>query len=494
MHAGVVQATSNLLGSSNTGIRGMKTSSDEELVAECLAGNQAAFGSIVQRYRGLVAGVTYNGCRGDLARSEDLAQEAFLVAWQKLPALENGARLASWLCGIARNVCHAARRSSRREDSWVSLDAVPALTARQPVPGDAAMTREQQALLWRTLDAIPARYRQVMILYYRQEHSVTDVAAALDLTEATVRKRLERGRKVLRQELVRFVEDSLRETTPSPTFTAAVVGALPALGAPGLSVMGVAGVGTIAKGIGLASMLAPLTAPVAGGYAWYAEYRACRSQHERRLLRMYAVALSLAIVGFMAINFAVFARVGPSLSPGNRLLLLTGMWSAYFGTLAVGQVAFNRRRARIRTEEQTASRPVTAVIAPRLRRNMAIVTILGGTIGATGYLVSLAMQSRDWTAVALIVVVDAVACTWLISRAVRRGKLGRPELLAFFTVMMLLSAVMLNWHAEEWLSIERGKPVDVPRLSLNVFLVVLWAGMCGSVFLDRRAKELDARA
>ncbi len=57
------------------------SATDAELIQLCGQGDQSAYGQIVERYQSLVCSVAYNRC-GDLALSEDLAQEAFILGWQ----------------------------------------------------------------------------------------------------------------------------------------------------------------------------------------------------------------------------------------------------------------------------------------------------------------------------------------------------------------------------------------------------------------------------
>jgi hypothetical protein len=82
------------------------------LLEACRAGNRQAFGQIVERYQALICAVTYN-LTGDLALSEDLAQETFLAAWQRLCDLREPAKLRAWLCSIARNLCANMLRRRR---------------------------------------------------------------------------------------------------------------------------------------------------------------------------------------------------------------------------------------------------------------------------------------------------------------------------------------------------------------------------------------------
>ena len=85
---------------------------DAELVAQTRRGDGDAFGRIVARYQGLICALAYNAT-GSLAQSEDLAQEAFVIAWKQLPALREPEKLRSWLCGIVRNLGRRARRGEK---------------------------------------------------------------------------------------------------------------------------------------------------------------------------------------------------------------------------------------------------------------------------------------------------------------------------------------------------------------------------------------------
>jgi sigma-70-like protein len=87
---------------------------DAELVADCLAGDRAAFQFIVERYQSLICSVAYNAT-GNLSESEDVAQETFLTAWTELRSLREPEKLRSWLCGIVRNRIRRSARDDRHE-------------------------------------------------------------------------------------------------------------------------------------------------------------------------------------------------------------------------------------------------------------------------------------------------------------------------------------------------------------------------------------------
>ena len=92
----------------------VEVTSDADLVAACLAGDQQAFGRIVERYQRLLCSLAYSAT-GQLSMSEDLAQEAFVEAWRQLRNLREPEKLRPWLCGILRHKVGRLRRSDGKE-------------------------------------------------------------------------------------------------------------------------------------------------------------------------------------------------------------------------------------------------------------------------------------------------------------------------------------------------------------------------------------------
>lgn len=204
--------------------------SDAELVSRSLAGDRDAFGRIVSRYQTLISSLAYSAI-GSLGQSEDLSQETFITAWLHMSKLAEPEKLKSWLCGIARNLINDYCRRQGREPSHraESIENAPESVSLEPEPTEQAIGREEEAILWRSLGRIPELYREPLILFYREHQSIEQVAAALELSEDAVKQRLSRGRKMLHEEVLSFVEGALARTNPGKAFTMAVVAALPAM-------------------------------------------------------------------------------------------------------------------------------------------------------------------------------------------------------------------------------------------------------------------------
>jgi RNA polymerase sigma factor (sigma-70 family) len=240
--------------------------SDHELWRLACGGSVSAFELLVQRHQSMVCAVAYNAC-GNLALSEDVAQETFWTAWRERGSLRQADRLRSWLCGIARNLGRNAGRKAGRQAA--GLASAAAIESAAPGPAEQAVSREEESLVWEALEAIPATYRETLVLFYREDQSVAEVAAALGLSDEAVRQRLARGRAMLRERVAGLVESGLRRSRPGRSLTLAVMSGLAAGAAaakPAVAAAGAAGAGAGAGvGAGAAAAAKAVGAGVAGG-------------------------------------------------------------------------------------------------------------------------------------------------------------------------------------------------------------------------------------
>lgn len=313
---------------------------DASLVAQSVAGHRPAFAQIVSRYQALVCSVAYSAT-GSLSQSEDLAQETFLSAWRQLHGLREPERLAGWLCGIARNLAHNRLRQDGREPTAAALpiEAANDTPASDALPPERAIRAEEQSILWRSLERIPPAYREPLVLFYREHQSIERVAQSLELSEDTVRQRLSRGRKLLQEEVLAFVEGALERSSPGAAFTLAVVAALPALGTSSAATAAVAGAtaaqgGGAAKSMALGAMAQSAAGPLVGiassVLAVQSSLAAAPTARERAIVWRESLIVIGATVLMVAGLWALIAYgMGAGQRHGHWLLLGSALPLAY---------------------------------------------------------------------------------------------------------------------------------------------------------------------
>lgn len=200
---------------------------DSSLVSASQRGDVDAFGQLIERYHNLVCAIAYSRT-GDRATSEDVAQETFLAAWRKIGELREPEKLRSWLCSIARNLASKSVRGRRPSDDIAEHEGEVAGAAG---PLDMLLTKEMETTVWTALEQLPETYREPLVLFYREDQSVKEVALGLGLTEEAAKQRLSRGREQLRESVGSLIEKTLAAGRPRKAATAAVLAAIIALGA-----------------------------------------------------------------------------------------------------------------------------------------------------------------------------------------------------------------------------------------------------------------------
>jgi RNA polymerase sigma factor (sigma-70 family) len=349
--------------------------SDAELVRRCLAEGAGAFAEIVARYQTLICSLTYNAT-GSLNRSEDLAQEVFVTAWKELRQLREPEKLKSWLCGIARRRAADAHRREGREPVCGAEEICEEHHPAAPGPVEEAISREEEAILWRSLEQIPATYREPLILFYREGQSVERVAVALELTEENARQRLSRGRKLLQEQVANFIEGALRVSTPGRAFTVAVIAALPAMKtsataatigtAAATSGAAAKGVSLLGFGSALLSVLCVVVGPVLGGLGgWFGiklSLETAFSERERSLIRRQAgVAFSLAFLFLVVMGVVMFMipRV-PEKRMMGAMIVLAVFVLTYVAVMIVMTIHYQRMLSQVRREDAARLGPEVA--------------------------------------------------------------------------------------------------------------------------------------
>jgi RNA polymerase sigma factor (sigma-70 family) len=348
----------------------MRASSDDAaLVADTLGGDREAFGCIVARYQGLICSLAYSAT-GSLSQGEDIAQETFVAAWRQLRDLREPAKLRAWLCRIARNrICDTLRERERDPVSTAEpLEQALDFAAPQSSSPDQAITREEKAILWRSLQHIPEIYREPLVLFYREHHSIEQVANNLELSQDAVKQRLARGRKLLRKEVLAFVEGALARTKPGETFANRVLTALPGFTISAEAASGGAigaQVGGMAKTALTAGISGAVFGPVLGIIGGWIGYRVgmkkADSDERREAVRsFYRECFAWMAVSLMVITLPLFlGRQLEKIHPGLAADTAIGLALVYVaGSTAVSLSSLRKRR------KLSAQGPAVATAGP----------------------------------------------------------------------------------------------------------------------------------
>ena len=171
--------------------------SDATLVQGVLSGDRDAFAELYDRWAGLIRATCFDVTR-DLDTAEDLAQEVFLRALQKLGSLRNPERFVSWIMGIARHVCREWRRGWLRNQRRLtsSTDDLLFATGDSPLDDRGSLLREAMA-------ALPERERLSLQAFYLRGLDAEQARTALGLSQPTFYRVLASARQRLRHALSR---------------------------------------------------------------------------------------------------------------------------------------------------------------------------------------------------------------------------------------------------------------------------------------------------
>lgn len=173
---------------------------DSVLVAMALADDQDAFHVLVNRYLGPVTAVSY-GMLGERESARDIAQETFAEGYRMLLSLRDPAKFGGWVCGIARRKSiYLLRR--RKRSPLVQMDLRADQTEVSGLsPPEHLERKEMRQQVLRALHQLSEKYRVVLVLKYDEGMSYEKIATLLDVSVATVDKRLTRAKAMLRKML-----------------------------------------------------------------------------------------------------------------------------------------------------------------------------------------------------------------------------------------------------------------------------------------------------
>jgi RNA polymerase sigma factor (sigma-70 family) len=172
---------------------------DEELVAAFKGGDVRAFDTLFDRYGQRIFGYVYRSV-SDPALAEELTQDIFLKVFLHLRRTATDTTFKAWIYRIATTTCIDAYRTAARRPVPVRDEEALALVVDRAAgdPEQRAIQREQRRAVQRTLDALPAHYRQALILRQLQGLAYAEIGEALGVTVEAVTSLIHRARQAFR--------------------------------------------------------------------------------------------------------------------------------------------------------------------------------------------------------------------------------------------------------------------------------------------------------
>jgi len=185
--------------------------SDEALVAAFVAGDQAAFDQIVERYARRVYAICLRYF-GNSADAEDAVQETFLAVYRRAGTFSGTARFSTWIYRVATNACNdiSRKRARRPQPSGQALTD----TMTQVPAEDLLAQRELSMELAEALSALEPEYRDPVLLHDVAGLRYVDVAERLGLPVGTVKSRIHRGHAKLAATLEHLKTQPSGPTSP----------------------------------------------------------------------------------------------------------------------------------------------------------------------------------------------------------------------------------------------------------------------------------------
>lgn len=194
---------------------------EPDLVARARDRDETAIRSIVKQHNRRLYRIARGILRDD-TEAEDAVQETYLKAFSHLDEFRGEANIGTWLCRIVMNEALGRVRTRRPMVDWNKMDEIGTgneiirlhADRSRPDPERAAAQRQIQRLLEQAIDRLPEDFRMVLVARVVEEMSVEETAALLNIRTETVKTRLHRARRLLKNAVETRVGPVLSDVFP----------------------------------------------------------------------------------------------------------------------------------------------------------------------------------------------------------------------------------------------------------------------------------------
>lgn len=167
------------------------TLSDKKLVSQTLQGDQDAYAQLVDRYKKQIYNLMYRHTNSADDAAE-MTQDIFCKAYERLNTYQHEKSFFSWLYTMALNMTRDRKR--KQNYHYERMNQIShEMEKSSPSPSKQIESSEQTEHLWRALDHLSDNRKEMVILRYRHDHSIQDLAEIFNLSESAIKMRLHRA-------------------------------------------------------------------------------------------------------------------------------------------------------------------------------------------------------------------------------------------------------------------------------------------------------------
>jgi RNA polymerase sigma-70 factor (ECF subfamily) len=173
--------------------------SDEDIARGVQAGNVQQFGLLVERYEQKMMRYARKFLFGH-DDAEDMVQEVFLKAYANIQGFDTQRKFSSWLYRIAHNeFINAIKKKGRESLPFFDPDTIFPHPVAPDDPVKDFSRQEIADMMNKTLEKLPPKYRETLVLYYLQDLDYEEIAEVMQIPKSTVGVRLSRGKMILKK-------------------------------------------------------------------------------------------------------------------------------------------------------------------------------------------------------------------------------------------------------------------------------------------------------
>ena len=169
---------------------------EQDILRRAQQGDSEAFRQLVEAYQTQVYRLALRMCGADGA--DDVTQDAFVAAWRALPNFCSDCRFSTWLYRLTTNAAIDYLRREKRHRAAGDIAELE-LPDDAPTMQELSERAETQSRVRRALSCLSDEHRQVLLLRYMQELDYGEIAAAQEVSEGTVKSRINRAKARLRE-------------------------------------------------------------------------------------------------------------------------------------------------------------------------------------------------------------------------------------------------------------------------------------------------------